>query len=140
MVRFLTIVRGGRVVSAVVVAVLLPVPSACAGGAVRSAESGSVTRGSMVSAAPPLTCPGATTGFSLSMSSDMVGQQTPVEAAQWYVLQDWRPPGFDAPADAVWTVSGSGASGVTVTTGALSLHALQLPDGTWAIDSGQRCV
>ena len=70
----------------------------------------------------------------------MVGQPTPVEAAQWYVVQDWRPPGFDAPADAEWTVSESEASGVTVTTGALSLHALQLPDGTWAIDSGQRCA
>lgn len=88
--------------------------------------------------APPLTCAGATMGFALSLSIDMAGQSTPIEAARVYVTQPSSSV-QNVPADAVWTVSGSDQLGVFVTTDSLHLHAVQLPDQTWAIDSGEAC-
>lgn len=90
------------------------------------------------SAAPPLTCSGAKMGFSRSFSSDMVGQPTPIEAARLYVTEPWSSV-QNVSADAVWTVGGSDQLGVFVTTDSLHLHAVQLPDQTWAIDSGEAC-
>ncbi len=89
-------------------------------------------------AAPPLTCAGAKMGFAISLSIDMVGRSTPIEAARVYVTQP-RSSVQNVPADAVWTVSGSDQFGVTVTTDALQLHAVRLPNQSWAIDSGEAC-
>jgi hypothetical protein len=77
-------------------------------------------------------------GFSYSLSYDMVGQSTPIEAARLDVTQPWSSV-RNIPADAVWAVSGSDQFGVTVTTDSVQLHAVRLPNQTWAIDSGEAC-
>jgi hypothetical protein len=90
------------------------------------------------SPAPPLTCPGETMSFSLSMSYDMEGQPTPIEAAQLYVTQPWSSV-QNVSTEALWTVGGRDPLGVTVTTDSLHLHAVRLPNQTWAIDGGEAC-
>ena len=90
------------------------------------------------SAATPLTCPGEKMSFSLSLSYEMVGQPTPIEAAQSYVIQPWSSV-QNVSAEAVWTIRGRDPLGVMVTTNALHLHAVQLPNKTWAIDGGEAC-
>jgi len=77
-------------------------------------------------------------GIALSLDENFVGQPTPVEAAQWFVVQSWNA-AWAVPAGAVWTVGDPEPLGVTVTTDSVSLHAVQLPNKTWAIDSGERC-
>ena len=76
--------------------------------------------------------------FTFSMSYDMVGQPTPIEAAQFYVTQPWSAV-LDVSAGAVWAVGGRDPSGVTITTDALHVHAMQLPNQTWTIDRGEAC-
>jgi hypothetical protein len=65
---------------------------------------------------------------------------TPIEAAQSFAERG-RVTSFEVPAHAVWRASAPDAQtdGVTVISGDVALHALQLPDRTWAIDSGERC-
>ena len=47
-------------------------------------------------------------------------------------------PGYGTP-HTVWTAHAPDASGVTLTATDLMLHAIRLPNGRWAIESGQRC-
>ncbi|MBV9822612.1 MAG: hypothetical protein JO144_10265 [Actinobacteria bacterium] len=76
-------------------------------------------------------------GFALSLASGYSGWATPVLAAQQFSRQA-DPPGFGTPTT-IWTAGAATASGVRLTAGHLSLHAVRLPNGRWAIDSGQRC-
>jgi hypothetical protein len=76
-------------------------------------------------------------GFALSLVSDYHGWDSPVQAAQQFSRQA-NPAGYGTPST-VWTPSAPDSSGVTLTAANLSLHAVRLPNGRWAIDSGQRC-
>jgi len=89
--------------------------------------------------AGPATQPGcgAGSGFALSLASGYHGWDSPVQAAQQFSRQA-DPAGYGTPST-VWTAGAPDRSGVTLTAPQLSLHAVRLPNGRWAIDSGQRC-
>ncbi len=76
-------------------------------------------------------------GFALSLASGYAGWATPVEAAQQFSRQS-NPAGYGTP-DTVWTAGPTDTFGVSLTAGHLTVHAIRLPNGHWAIDSGQRC-
>ena len=76
-------------------------------------------------------------GFALSLASGYAGWATPVQAAQQFSRQS-NPAGYGTPST-VWTAGTADTSGVNLTAGHLTLHAVRLPNGHWAIDSGQRC-
>jgi hypothetical protein len=88
------------------------------------------------SASPGSTCAHGS-GFALSLASGYPGWATPVQAAQQFSRQP-DPGGYGTPST-VWTAGTPTASGVSVTAEHLTLHAVRLPNGHWAIDSGQRC-
>ncbi len=81
-------------------------------------------------------CPHSS-AFILALVSDYHGWASPVEAAQQFSRQS-NPSGYGTP-NTVWTASAPDASGVTLTATGLMLHAVRLPNGRWAIDSGLRC-
>lgn len=76
----------------------------------------------------------------MDYSGEFVGQPAPIEAAQWFVLQDVAS-GYDVAPDAVWTIIGQDESGgVYVTTDGVVAHAFQSPTNqSWIVDSAQRC-
>jgi hypothetical protein len=76
-------------------------------------------------------------GFALSLVSGYHGWASPVQAAQQFSHQS-DPAGYGTPST-VWTAGAADRSGVTLTATGLTLHAVRLPNGRWAIDSGQRC-
>lgn len=79
----------------------------------------------------------AASGFALSLASGEPGWDSPVQAAQQFSRQG-DPAGYGT-SSTVWTAGTPNRSGVTLTAAQLSLHAVRLPNGRWAIDSGQRC-
>ena len=97
------------------------------------------TPASEPTAAGPATQPGcaAGSGFALSLASGYHGWDSPGQAAQQFSRQA-DPAGYGTPST-VWTAGAPDRSGVTLTAPQLSLHAIRLPNGRWAIDSGQRC-
>jgi hypothetical protein len=76
------------------------------------------------------------TGFMLSLAKGS-GWASPVQAAQHFTRQT-EPTGYGTPST-VWVAGPVDASGVTLLAADVSLHAVRLPNGRWAIDSGQRC-
>jgi hypothetical protein len=60
-----------------------------------------------------------------------------VQAAQHF-SQQGDPAGYGTP-DTVWTAGTADPSGVSISGDNVTLHAVRLPNGRWAIDSGQRC-
>jgi hypothetical protein len=77
--------------------------------------------------------------ITLSLDANFVGQPSPVEAARWFVVQSWVD-GYSHTADAAWAAGPSDESGTFVTTEGAVLHAVQLPNRTWVIDSATRCA
>jgi hypothetical protein len=94
------------------------------------------TREAAQSASPGSSCAHGS-GFALSLASGYTGWATPVQAAQQFSRQS-NPAGYGTPST-VWTAGTADAAGVSLTAGHLTLHAVRLPNGRWAIDSGQRC-
>jgi hypothetical protein len=76
-------------------------------------------------------------GFALSLASGYHGWDSATQAAHQFSLQA-EPAGYGT-ANTVWTASATDRSGVTLTAPKLALHAVRLPNGRWAIDSGHRC-
>jgi hypothetical protein len=76
-------------------------------------------------------------GFAISLAQGYHGWASPVEAARQFARQS--DPGGNGTASTVWTVTGTDGSGATLASGVATLHAARLPNGRWAIDSGQRC-
>jgi hypothetical protein len=74
-------------------------------------------------------------GFALSLVSDRGGQPTPVEAAYWFA----RHGGVPAMPVTGWQLAGRSGTSATVKSGDVTLHAIQGPDGTWQVDSGEQC-
>ncbi|MEO7260554.1 MAG: hypothetical protein ABI047_04765 [Jatrophihabitantaceae bacterium] len=99
----------------------------------------SVGTASRVNPAGPASRPHCNSGsaFALSLVSGYYGWASPVEAAQQFSHQS-DPSGYGTP-NTVWTASAPDSSGVTLTATDLMLHAVRLPNGRWAIDSGERC-
>jgi len=89
-------------------------------------------------AVPTLSC-AQQSWIKLSLVPDFVGQPSPIEAARWFVVQSWVD-GYSHTADAAWTAGPTDELGTSVTTEGVVLHALQLPNQTWAIDSATRCA
>lgn len=83
-------------------------------------------------------CRGAARHFSLSLVTDRGGAGTATEAAKLFIKRN-SVPGFGGPPGA-WAVTGRDRTGVTLRSGPVQLHAVQGPDRTWQIDSGQRCT
>jgi hypothetical protein len=79
--------------------------------------------------------PGTCSAFSLSLVSDRGGRPTPVAAAEWFSAHG----GVDRVPPAGWQEDGTDETGATVRSGAVRLHAVQGPDGTWQVDSGTWC-
>lgn len=76
-------------------------------------------------------------GFALSLASGYAGWATPAQAAQQF-SRHGNPAGYGT-VRTVWTAGATDTSGVSLTAGHLTLHAVRLLNGRWAIDSGQRC-
>ncbi|REF31179.1 hypothetical protein [Calidifontibacter indicus] len=73
------------------------------------------------------------TGFALSLISDQGGgAATPVAAAQAYAAKNGLPKDG-------WATAETSDSGVLLKADDSRLHVLKLRDGTWTVDSGQRC-
>lgn len=102
-------------------------PTNPASTAAQSTQAGSAGRGECRSS-----------GFTLSLASGYHGWASPVEAAHEFARQS-DPAGYGTPST-TWTTLGSDQSGVTLVSGTARLHAVRLPNGRWAIDSGQRCT
>ena len=75
--------------------------------------------------------------FILSLPSDYHGWASPLAAAQQF-SRHANVPDYGTP-NTVWTAHAPDASGVTLTAPDLMLHAVRLPNGRWAIISGERC-
>jgi len=89
--------------------------------------------------AAPGTAPASTStckGFALSLASDRGGQPTPVAAAPWFLVHGGvnvhLPPSG-------WRDDGRDAGGVTLRSGASTLHVTQGADQTWQVDAGTAC-
>jgi hypothetical protein len=90
--------------------------------------------------------PGATTtcanqngiGFTVNPPATNRGEETPAHAAsaiyRHYGLSD-----YTKPASQHWQVTSPTPSAALVTAGPLSIHAERLANGTWIVNSGQRC-
>lgn len=92
-----------------------------------------------VRAVPPCRMQGS--GFELSLVTGFRGAGDPVGAAQWFV----RLGGVArfGTASSVWVLADAGQVGrgeATLVDGTVSLDAVRMPNGTWAIESGWRCV
>lgn len=74
-------------------------------------------------------------GFALSLVSNRGGQATPAAAATWFATRGGVPniPVHD------WRVVAADSAEATLRSGAVTLHAFKGPDGTWQVDSGNRC-
>lgn len=104
-----------------------------------NAHSTSYSTESTVDALPQ--CRGDTSAFELSLVAGLKGAADPVAAARWFVRHGGVR-GFGT-ASTVWKLADPGlaaSGGAEVVAGTVSLHAVQFADGTWAIDSGERCV
>jgi hypothetical protein len=96
-------------------------------------------------AAPhPAACVRTGAGFALSIAMNGGGELTPLAAAVGFG-EHGGVPGYRAAA-AKWITApnptdsnGQDAGGVTLRAGGVYLHAVQLQDGTWAVDSGGHC-
>lgn len=73
------------------------------------------------------------TGFALSIAVQGGGAASPFEAARQYAQDEGHLPTTG------WTTVETTDSGVSLRSGESRLHAMQLRDGTWIIDSGRRC-
>jgi hypothetical protein len=74
-------------------------------------------------------------GFALSLVSDRGGQPTPVRAAEWFA----RHGGVSGIPAGGWREIRREGSGAVVASGPVTVHAVQGPDRTWQVDSGERC-
>ena len=91
--------------------------------------------GDSVATATPSTAPPTPTcdGFALALVSDRGGAPSPIEAVRDFLHGG----GVSIPLPTSgWTADPGGS---TVRSGTATLHVLQGPDGTWQVDSGQRC-
>lgn len=111
-----------------------PTTAAPAGG---SQPSTAAAPSSPVSAAPSCSTQGA--GFDVSLVSGFVGSPDPISAAQWFEAHG-AVPGFGSPSSVWRVIEAPTADGVLVVDGTIELHATQLPNQNWAIDSGRRCA
>ena len=87
---------------------------------------------------PP--CRGAGSGFSLSLADGFRGSADPVAAARWFARHG-AVAGYGNPSS-VWVVADPWSfrrGAATLVNGTVSLHAVLLPNRTWAVDSGTRC-
>lgn len=129
-------VHDGRVNRSIVLvaALLLSVVGGCASAAkqVQAAAEGSST--SSAATGPRAGCAqgGA---FALSLVSDRGGQATPTAAVAWFATHGGV---SDIPVHG-WRVVASDTAGATLRSGSVTVHALMGPDGTWQVDSGNRC-
>jgi hypothetical protein len=80
----------------------------------------------------------ARAAFSASIALGISGAPTPMKAAEGFVAHGSVPGYGDA--SSRWQITGHDAQGVTLTAGSVRLHALQLRDKTWVVDSGERCA
>jgi hypothetical protein len=94
--------------------------------------------GDSVATATPSTAPPTPTcdGFALSLVSDRGGAPTRIEAVQDFL----RSGGVSIPfPTSGWAVAPDGSGRSTTTSGDSTLHLVHGSDGTWQVDSGQRC-
>jgi hypothetical protein len=106
---------------------------ASCGSATQAPLSGPTPTASGAVAAPASSS--VCSGFALSLASDRGGQPSPVAAAEWFAEH-----GGDAGLPrSGWHEVGGDESGSTVRSGAVTLHVVRGPDGTWQVDSGSQC-
>lgn len=97
------------------------------------------SNGSALTLEPTLDCADQA-AMQMSLDANFVGQPSPIQAAQWFVIQPWDD-GFNVSPDAVWTVTAAGEGAWFVSTDRVVLQAIRSPDnGTWNIASARRCA
>jgi hypothetical protein len=74
-------------------------------------------------------------GFALSLVSDRGGRPSPVAAAEWFAEHG----GVPGVPQSGWQEDGQDESGAEVSSGEVTLHAIQGPDESWQVDSGSTC-
>lgn len=87
------------------------------------------------------TCRSRGAGFELSLVAGFTGAADPIAAARSFVRRGGVA-GFGTPTS-VWVIADPSriADGdATLIDGRASLHAVRMPNRTWAIDEGRRCV
>lgn len=98
-----------------------------------SIPAGSLFAGGILTiASPARSC---SSGFALSLVSDRNGQPTPLDAARWFGLHG----GISGVPRSGWRQVSSAGREAELASGASTLHAIQGPDKTWQIDSGEPC-
>jgi hypothetical protein len=80
----------------------------------------------------------AQAAFSASIALGITGEPTAVKAAERFVLHGSVPGYGDA--SSRWQITRHDPNGVTLTAGTVRLHAFQLTNKTWVVDSGERCA
>jgi hypothetical protein len=75
------------------------------------------------------------TGFALSLAVDHSGRPSAMEAEESFIHTD-EGTGFPRSG---WQETDRDDTGVTLTSGSSTLHAVQVSDGTWFVDSGRQC-
>jgi hypothetical protein len=85
----------------------------------------------LTAACDPLGCE----AFALSLASDRGGAPSPVAAAEAFAATGTI---ADVPLSG-WRQTGDDETGVELRSGDATLHAVQGPDATWQVDSGQHC-
>ncbi len=107
-----------------------------AGVVLALAGCGSSTGGTGPDAATnaPASC-SHSTGFALSLARDAGGQPTALKAAVWFAAHGGEQ---DLPLKG-WRAVGRDSAGVTLRAGTSTVHAIQVSDGTWMVDSGTLC-
>ena len=121
-----------RLTGAVLAAAAFVLTASCATRATGDTAAGTpVGSGTTTPADSDVTC----TGFSLSLATDHGGQSSPVAAAEWFAGHGGVPglPGSG------WKEDGQDETGTAVRSGTFTLHAVQVTDATWMVDSGTSC-
>lgn len=118
--------RAGTGAAVAIAAVLFT--AACAS----PAQPHTTTRSALLSTSAT---PGVCTGFALSLAADHGGQPSATGAAESFTHTD-EGTGFP---ESGWHETARDDSGVTLSSGAATLHAVQVADGSWFVDSGHQC-
>ncbi len=129
---------GGRVSSVTPVAARVSTPLTKVRSGAPPAGSSNSPKAAVRAVAP---CRTHGSAFELSLVAGFRGAGDPVGAAKWFVRHGGVA-GFGHPSS-VWVLADPGQvrrGEATLVDGSVSLHAVRMPNRTWAIDSGARCM
>jgi len=83
-------------------------------------------------------CAESGSAFQLDLVPSVPGQPTPVAAVEHEASTN-AVPGFALPSTG-WTVVSRSGTEATLRSGRFQVQTIQVPDGTWMVDSGSTCA